>query len=391
MQLSRRTEDLTGFCGRRVTRDYPIKDCDQEQDKLCNRKYELFFPRAACEQDIGILPLVFAVHCENCHANDMFHWQTVAQLYNFVLVIPYGIDNTFNGQQCCGSAMELEVDDVGFFKGIINEVSTDFGSIVSKDVVYGHGHKNGAYMVVTAAPLFRAISPVAGYQVDLPKLHHPVGLFLHHSVNDDNARISGCCTDVKFPQCSFPTTVEHCTTIMDFFQDFGSKVNHCKGGMQEIWNDNGLKCYKAGSHCKANTTICIHPHQGDFNPVEKNFPTMEVADFFARDSCELKHGTWDYQETKCVCKDANNTAAYCLTKGSLGWGLNFDGLDRLDDVPSFLTLPLLAAAIGILILGIRRCTKISKEEEKYREFFQLSTVELSEISEEEVKPLSGFI
>jgi poly(3-hydroxybutyrate) depolymerase len=391
MQLSRRTEDteeLTGFCGKRVTRDYFVKDCNQEQEKQCNRKYELFIPKAACQQDIGILPLVFAVHCQDCHVNDMVHWQTVAQIYSFVLVIPYGVDNTFNGQQCCGNAMELQVDDVGFFKGIINEVSTDFGTVVSKDLVYGYGHKNGGYMVVTAAPLFRAISPVAGYHVDLPRLHRPVGLFLHHSLNDNDAKFTGCCTDPKLPKCDVPSTAEHCTNVMDFVQNFGSKVNHCKGEMQEIRNENGLKCYEAG-HCKANTTICLHPKEGDFNPVGHNFPmTMEVADFFARDSCEIKHGTWDYRHSKCVCKHANNTAAYCLSKGSLGWGLSFDGLD---DVPLFLTLPLVAAAIGILILGIVRWRRTSKEEEKYKEFFQLSTVELSEISEEEVKPLSGFI
>lgn len=395
MQVSRRSEELAGFCGKRVTRTHVVKGCneeDQEEGQQCDRQYELFVPKAACgKEDVGILPLVFAVHCQFCHVTDMVHWQTVAQKYNFVLVIPYGTENTFNANQCCGKAKDLQVDDIGFFKSVINELSTDFGTIVSKEVVYGYGHKNGGMMVVAAANLFRAISPVAGFQADLPKLNRQVGLFLHHGANDNDARITGCCTDRKFQQCSFETTNDHCTPIHDVLEHFG-KANHCKGDMHEIMSDqSGLKCYEAGLDCKTNTTMCIFPKEGDFKPLAQRFPmTMDVADFFARDSCEINHGAWDYQRTLCICKDTESTEAFCITKGSLGWNFNIDL--SFDDVsPMFFIVPLAAAALGILIFGIARCWKKNKAEDKYKEFFQVSTVELSDMSEEEVKPLSGFI
>ncbi len=81
----------------------------------------------------------------------------MAETYQFVLAIPKGMQSSFNAQHCCGSALEQNVDDVGFFTAIISELSTHH-SFVSPEITYAMGWSNVGYMVMYAAHLFRAIA-----------------------------------------------------------------------------------------------------------------------------------------------------------------------------------------------------------------------------------------
>ncbi|KAL3935459.1 MAG: hypothetical protein SGBAC_009019 [Bacillariaceae sp.] len=413
--------DLKPFCGRRNGRQIALSSCDPElHEKSCDRQYDLFVPASVCKtMDSnntyvgGLLPTVFAVHCQVCHANDMYHWETVATKYNFVLVVPHGFDGTFNGQQCCGRAVEQDVDDVAFFQDVIHDIDDEF-DFVSKDIVYGFGHKNGGFMIARAANLFRAIAPVAGYHVDLPKLHKPVGLFLHHGVNDKSARITGCCAatledeERKNEQCSggVENLLDTCTSAQDFVEHFGKHVNHCSRGKPEMTFEDEkrkIKCYQQ-SNCKANTTMCIHENGNDFNPVKDRFPmTMEVADFFARDACFLSKGSaWvaDDRTPECVCKDENSTAIYCMNEYHPGFFENID-LGPIEDLPLYISLPVFLGTALLMILGIRRMRRKNEEEEKYKNFFKVPTVEMSDLGDEDDEdgtpskfrrgPLSGNI
>mmetsp|Transcript_2759 Transcript_2759/g.6465 ORF Transcript_2759/g.6465 Transcript_2759/m.6465 type:complete len:416 (-) Transcript_2759:73-1320(-) len=411
-------EELKPFCGRRIARFIELGSCDPElHEKACDREYDLFVPASVCQHIDnhtyvgGVLPTVFAVHCQFCHANDMYHWETVATKYNFVLVVPHGYSDTFNGQQCCGQAVEKDIDDVAFFHDIIHDINDEF-DFVSKDIVYGFGHKNGGFMVARAANLFRAIAPVGGYHVDLPKLKKPVGLFLHHGENDKEARITGCCAatledeERKNEQCTggIENLLDTCTSAQDFVEDFGKHVNHCSRGTPEtILEDERRKitCYQH-SNCKANTTMCIHAVGGDFKPVKDRFPmTMEVADFFARDACFLSKGSaWvaDDRLPECVCKDENSTAIYCLNEyhESSGFFANLS-LGPMGDLPLYISLPVFLGTTLLMIIAMRRMRRKNAEEAKYKDFFKVSTVEMSEMGEDDEagspskfrRPLSG--
>lgn len=396
--------DLKKFCGRRDGREIELSTCDPElHEKACNRQYDLFVPASVCQKldanntyTGGILPTVFAVHCQFCHPNDMYHWEVIATKYNFVLVVPHGFDDTFNGQQCCGHAVEQNIDDVGFFQDVIHDLDAEF-EFVSKDVVYGIGHKNGGFMVARAANLFRAIAPIAGYHVELPKLHKPVGLFLHHSENDNSARITGCCAanlegeENLNMQCTggVENLLDTCTSAQDFVEHFGKHVNHCNRGAPElIFQDDKSKitCYQQ-SDCKANTTMCIHANGNDFKPVKDRFPmTTQVADFFARDACFLSKGSaWvaDDRNPECVCQNENSTAIYCLNDYSgPGFFASID-LGPIEDLPLYVSLPAFLGTTLLMILGICRMRRKNAEEEKYKDFFKVPTVEMEDLDDDD--------
>jgi len=420
------TLTLNDLCGNLVKEQLEIPNCtsaDTDESSYgqgghnyndaCNRAYELYVPTTACDHhhETNVLPLVFAVHCFGCPASSMRYWIDYAEAFNFVLVIPHGIDRSFNAQQCCGAALEQNIDDVGFFRDLVNDLTKrNRGRLVSPDLVYGFGWSNGGYMVVHAAHIFRAIAPVSGYQVyddpaeDLSNLvaqikGRPIGLFLHHSQDDKNVALTGCCSDPTMPQCccGLSNFVDQCQSAVDFVRSFGQTVNHCQGeefvSLERIYQKarSIVTCYQVGSDCRANTTYCIHSHGGHFKSpsFEKSFPmTGQIGDFFARDACEnVGGGSWSLEYKNCDCSsggdnDIDNTASYCLNKG---WKGRFDQPDwanyspRLSDDGSMSNVGLAATSFAI-IFAFFAVYLMAREEKKYRQFKSISAVELTDFS-----------
>lgn len=89
----------------------------------------------------------------------------------FVLVMPMGLDGSWNGGICCGAASSQKIDDVGFIRALYAEV----GKHVNIDAgrVYATGLSNGGFMsyrlACDASDLFVAVAPVAG-AVGIPGL-----------------------------------------------------------------------------------------------------------------------------------------------------------------------------------------------------------------------------
>eukprot|EP00547_Thalassionema_nitzschioides_P009389 CAMPEP_0194225756 /NCGR_PEP_ID=MMETSP0156-20130528/40290_1 /TAXON_ID=33649 /ORGANISM="Thalassionema nitzschioides, Strain L26-B" /LENGTH=344 /DNA_ID=CAMNT_0038957837 /DNA_START=155 /DNA_END=1189 /DNA_ORIENTATION=- len=275
----------------------------------------------------------------------MSHWVPVAEKYRFVLVIPEGVGKSFNALKsaCCGDALEMEIDDVGFLQGIITELSSlsfnSYGNtslpMVSRDLVYGMGWSNGGYMVMAAAKLFRAIAPISGFQVSnelLPSNDRPTGLFMHHAEDDINVRIAGCCSDRNMPSCccSLSRNEEICTSASQKFEAFGNLVNQCSNKEKEnvvvshYYGDGNIVHCTSLSNCKANTTFCRHNKGGHFN--KPNFEngfimTSSIADFFANDACTFSGGQWNSNEG-CHCLSSSSLGTYCsLTSGKAKHGI----------------------------------------------------------------------
>jgi polyhydroxybutyrate depolymerase len=79
----------------------------------------------------------------------------------FLLVIPTGAGNAWNGAGCCGNA---NLDDVALFKALVTEVAKHAN--VDLNRVYATGLSNGGYMSYRlgceAADVFAAVAPGAG-------------------------------------------------------------------------------------------------------------------------------------------------------------------------------------------------------------------------------------
>lgn len=409
---------LREMCGKLVTETLQIPGCastneveyseDYEEDTgYCKRDYDLYIPTTVCDKEsyrgTNILPLVFAVHCYGCHSNVMHYMTDYAENNNFILVIPHGIDGSFNAQQCCGTAMEENVDDVRFFESLIHDMAHRWrGHLVSPKLVYGFGWSNGGYMVVNSARLFRAIAPVSGYQVyDNPATglsdlvnqvsQRPIGLFLHHSEDDQSVAITGCCTDPTMAECccGLSNYVDQCQSATDFVEAFGRTVNHCKGNptklLEKVFGHERAQvtCYEAGSNCLANTTYCIHNHRGHFNKKQfgNAFPmTQEVSDFFSKDACEtVGGGSWSSEERYCRCDEsAGNSLPYCLGHGwterfqEPDWAHQSDGGGVTNTGALALSFVIILAFLGMFVMA--------REERKYRQFRAVSTFELSDFT-----------
>jgi polyhydroxybutyrate depolymerase len=82
----------------------------------------------------------------------------------FVVVYPAGIQSSWNGGICCGSAASDDIDDVGFARAVVADVSAKL--CIDDKRVYSTGMSNGGYLSqrlgCEAADLFAAIAPVAG-------------------------------------------------------------------------------------------------------------------------------------------------------------------------------------------------------------------------------------
>ncbi len=328
----------------------------------CEREYYLYIPTKVCssisgissdkssnvigpeDTTVGLLPLVFAVHCLGCTANAMVKFEEVAERFQFILVRPVGIARSWNAKYCCGKALKDNVDDVGFFNSIIDHLdanpSFDF---IDRRLSYGVGWSNGGYMVTYAARLFRAIAPIAGYQYgdgdmnsdetdkitgdDLPSLagHTATGIFQHHSINDQYVNFNGCCmAEGRTGSCCCGISEMsggQCISVTEGWDDWATNVNHCIGSTTTYQVDDETTCYYGGS-CQANTTLCVYDNKGHFNrpSFSRAFPMFdEIGHFFARDACSLRGGVWNIAEKNCKCQETSgvNTNTYCLSSDYL--------------------------------------------------------------------------
>lgn len=419
------TESSAGDgCGLEI-RHIELDDCSASNPRDCLREYHLYFPSILCQTDpddglvkgaadldastrslgsdgatgvpadiettefldVGTLPLVFAVHCFGCSAAVMEGaFVPYANDYNSVLVVPVGIENSFNARHCCGYALEKSIDDVSFFEHIIRDLSGEF-SFVREDSVYAVGWSNGGFMVFEAAALFRAISPISGYLSETAselkkeekvfcvdgvcvKAKNPAGrgLFMHQGTNDKLVRPTGCCSDPDKPKCCCGIEADTCVPSKEVAVRWAIDVNSClepvTGDSQFVTSfadgERGITCLTAsGTGCVSNTTLCLH-NTGHFNDMHSFSDAFsmcgEVLQFFAQDACD---GTWLDDEKTCEC-DEGKTGVFCLDDiKSLSSSIikldlpEIGAEERADSVGHSASALLLVAGMLIFVLAFR--------------------------------------
>jgi hypothetical protein len=183
-------------------------------------------------------------------------------------------------------------------------------------------------MVSFAAPLFRAIAPISGYQLDIDKLKKrmskPVSLFLHHAQDDNMVRITGCCTDPTMPGCccGISNHADQCVSAETHVGIWASQFNQCGDKTQISYSVQDQVDCTTFTDCqgqRVNTTYCIYQHKAHFNrpSFEGAFSmSRDIADFFARDACSINGGSWDSSQRSCSCASGDATGIYCLLFGS---------------------------------------------------------------------------
>jgi polyhydroxybutyrate depolymerase len=131
----------------------------------------------------------------NIHGYTSADWQQVlfsnmnptADAHGFIVIYPNGFRNSWNAGSCCGTAADMNLDDVGF---LVQVVEDSAGRLcIDRRRVYATGMSNGGYMshrlACEASDVFAAAAPVAGaLGVDDCSPPRPVPVMAFHGTED---------------------------------------------------------------------------------------------------------------------------------------------------------------------------------------------------------------
>ncbi len=133
-------------------------------------------------------------------AEEMTGFSSLADQEGFIVVYPYGTGMfprkllTWNAGNCCGYAMDQDIDDTGFIAALIDRLKADLA--VDPRRIFVTGISNGGMLAYRLACLYSdriaAIAPVAAAMNEeacLPR--SPVSVIAFHGTADQRVRYAG--------------------------------------------------------------------------------------------------------------------------------------------------------------------------------------------------------
>jgi polyhydroxybutyrate depolymerase len=213
-------------------------------------------------------PMLFAFHggggSMNYQADDRrYGLITKSDQEGFIAVFPNGISKlkngmlaTWNAGNCCGSARDHNVDDVGFVRRIIETVTEQLN--VDRRRIFAIGMSNGgmmAYRLACEMPdMFRAVASVAGTDNTRecsPK--SPVAVLHIHAKNDSHVLFNGGAGDTFRD----PSLVTDFTSVPASISKW-VKLNECSASSQRVLDKQGAYC-NLYSSCRdgAGVQLCV--------------------------------------------------------------------------------------------------------------------------------------
>jgi polyhydroxybutyrate depolymerase len=149
------------------------------------------------------LPLVIVMHGGGGNAENairMTQMNPKSDQEGSIVVYPNGSGRfedkllTWNAWNCCGYALQEQIDDVGFIRALIEKLEREY-SIDSKRI-YATGLSNGGMMAYRLgcelSDKIAAIAPVAGaLNTDHPKALNPISVIIFHGTADEHVLYEG--------------------------------------------------------------------------------------------------------------------------------------------------------------------------------------------------------
>lgn len=360
-----------------------MPDCGNGEP--CERIYHFVLPRILCHggrrrrdlqndaylanyfeghyYEVGTLPMLFGFHALGGDAQSVMSlFSSQADASHFVYVVPEGYNQSFNGGECCGWARDNNIDDLGFVSHLQYIMTKEFEFLQQK-FSFGVGLGNGGFllthMMQLNPQLFRGIVPLGGHthQTDLVRSRMVgdigsagIDVMIHHSLDDEMVRPSGCCEEPNMPACEADVTSDSCVSILEIFDQWADRINSCGnasadyefegffgtyilGGpigtsyalsyqkdvrsilftlfsmrtttlyeskmpitvSYEDRYDDKVTCFSAHSNeCRGETTLCVYTSSGDFQDTNlKRGSVQNIFDFLSGSACNGAHGLWD--------------------------------------------------------------------------------------------------
>lgn len=176
---------------------------------------------------------------------------------NFLAVYPSGIGHvpTWNAGACCGYAMQTRVDDVAFFRALIDQLEQDY--TVDPKRIFATGISNGAMMSYRLAcemsDEIAAIAPVEGAQDLTCHPSNMVSVIVFHGTADHLVPFEGGSTPFQIGSKRSDTPVED--TVAFWVKRDGCAAAPKHGETPEVHTD-----MYAG--CKDGTAVQLYAIQG---------------------------------------------------------------------------------------------------------------------------------
>ena len=164
------------------------------------RTYRLYVPSSP---DPAGAALVVALHGGGGNAANLertIGLNALAEREGFLVAYPNGsgrLDEillTWNAGNCCGYALDRQIDDVGFLRALVDQLQATFP--LDRRRIYATGMSNGGMLsyrlACEAADLFAAVAPVAGaLNVEDCEPSEPVSLLAIHGTADQHVLFEG--------------------------------------------------------------------------------------------------------------------------------------------------------------------------------------------------------
>ncbi|MCI0477861.1 MAG: hypothetical protein L0Y55_16590, partial [Anaerolineales bacterium] len=170
------------------------------------RTYTVHLPRGIGDEHAYPLVLVFHGGGGNDdNAARMTGFSARADKEEFIVVYPNGTGRlndkilTWNTGNCCGYALDNNVDDVGFIRALIEKLQREYP--INPKQIYATGISNGGMMSYRLAcelsDKIAAIAPVAGALYGACKPTQPVAVIAFHGTADQHVLYDGGAPNVK--------------------------------------------------------------------------------------------------------------------------------------------------------------------------------------------------
>lgn len=232
------------------------------------RTYRVYIPTIYIAQKQASVPLVIVLHGGGGNAKNAAHvtgFNQKANTEGFVVVYPNGtswigrnIFLTWNSGNCCGYALENNIDDVGFIKVLIEKLQQELPIDLKR--IYATGISNGAMMSYRLgcelSDRIAAIGPVAGaLNVQDCKPAHPVSVIILHGKDDKYVLYNGG------KSLKMADNRERTDTPVSYAVSFWTKNNQCSPTPQKEEKGRLTKELYAGG--SSGTEVLLYSIKGE--------------------------------------------------------------------------------------------------------------------------------
>lgn len=184
---------------------------------------------------------------------------TKSEQEGFIAVFPNGYSKlrsgklaTWNAGKCCGGARDNNVDDVGFIRQVVANVTQQVN--IDRKRIYATGMSNGAMMAYRLAcdmpDVFSAVAAVAGTDNTVScNPRTPVSILHIHAKNDTHVLFDGGAG----PGVPNERAVTDFTSVSDTVSKW-ARIDGCTASPRRVLNTAGAYC-EVYSPCRGNAEV----------------------------------------------------------------------------------------------------------------------------------------